>query len=71
MMAELLALRPQPRRPGGVTIGEFAEANRCAEATARRFLHKQEKQGKLAAVWSVMETGRTGWVFYASPSPHP
>ena len=68
LLAELTALGPQPRRPGGVTAAELAERKGISSATALRFLKGQVLAGRLVCQMAILENGRVGYVFYANDS---
>jgi len=62
LLAELAALAPPPRKPGGVTVTELA-ARVGSRVTARRILFQQEKAGILKSEMSI-ENGHAIRVWY-------
>ena len=52
LLAELAALAPPPRRPGGVTVAELTRKV-GSPVTARRILFKQEKEGVLYSEMAI------------------
>jgi predicted transcriptional regulator len=53
-----------PRREGGVTIDEWAEAQDISDTAARKQLEKLMKQGVIEREWSVCPDGIRRWVYY-------
>ena len=62
LLAELAALAPPPRRPGGVTVAELTKKV-GSPVTARRILFKQEKEGVLYSEMAI-EGGHSMRVWY-------
>lgn len=52
-----------PRRPGGVTIDEWSEAQDISDTMARKQLQKLLKRGILERVWTL-DNGSRFWVYY-------
>ena len=62
LLAELAALAPPRRRPGGVTVAELTKKV-GSPVTARRILFKQEKEGVLYSEMAI-EGGHSMRVWY-------
>ena len=62
LLAELAALAPPRRRPGGVTVAELTRKV-GSPVTARRILFKQEKEGVLYSEMAI-EGGHSMRVWY-------
>ena len=62
LLAELAALAPPRRRPGGVTVAELTKKV-GSPVTARRILFRQEKEGILYSEMAI-EGGHSMRVWY-------
>ena len=53
-----------PRREGGVTVAEWAEAQGISDTAARKQLNKLIKEGILEREWTISQNGTRMFVFY-------
>ena len=53
-----------PRREGGITIMEWAEAQEISDTAARNQLKKLIARGILEREWAITQDGIRMWVYY-------